>query len=167
MNLSEVLAVIQISLTFVLTIFILIIMLRQPLSPNLKLRFMNGKKLIECNRGKMATLSFHVENVGSLFAKPAAIALYGWVNFPTGFKPIEIRDSTQTKKSEAGLSGVFPDEGTTAIGFPRSHHLFYKEKWQFYLDVKMPQETKTYKIFIPVYHERGNCGTKVLKIKVV
>ncbi len=166
MELPVVLSVIQISLTFVLTIFILVIMLRQPLSPNLRLRFKNGKKLVKCERGKNTTLSFYIENVGTLFAKPAAIEVIGWINFPSGFKLKEIR-TLGGQNREVGTSGVFPDKGMSYLRFPRSHNLFYKEIWHFDVDVEIPQDTKNYQIFIPLYHERGNCGTKVLKVKVV
>ena len=152
MELPVVLSIIQISLTFVLTLFILVIMLRQPLSPNLRLRFNNGKKLINCEHGENVTLSFYIENVGTLFTKPAAISVKGWVNFPSGFKPKEIRTLGIRNIKEFGLSGVYPDEGTTSVGFPRDHHVFYKEKWHFDIDVEIPRETKIYKIFIPIYH---------------
>jgi len=166
MDLELILLIIEISLTFVLTLFILVIMLRQPLTPNLRIRFKNGKKLIRCKRGKDVTISFYIENTGALFAKPAAIGVTGWVNFPSGFKPKEIR-SLASQNRNVGVSGVYKDEGMSFLKFPRSHHLFYKERWHFDIDIEIPRERKTYPIFIPLYHERGNCDTKVLKVEVV
>ncbi len=111
-------------------------------------------------------MSFYIENVGAWFAKPAATGVTGWVNFPYGFKPKEIR-SLNKQNQDVGLSDVYEDKGMTYLKFPLTRALFYKEKWFFEIDVEIPQERKNYALFIPVQHERGNCGTKVLKVKVV
>ena len=166
MDLEVILSIIQILLTFVLTLFILVIMLRQPLTPNLRVRFKNGKKLTKCQPGEDITLSFYIENVGALFTKPAAIDVHGWLNFPSAFKLKQVRSITGVSQDVGPSIGGIVRE-MNAITLPGLHSLFYKERWNFDIDVKTPQEGgKTYSIFIPLHHERGNCGTEVLKIKV-
>jgi len=167
MNLEVMLLIIEISLTLVLTLFVLVIMLQQPLTPNLRVRFKNGKKLIKCRRGEDTTLSFYIENVGTLFAKPAALDVRGWPNFPSSFKLKQAKSITGiSQKITPSVGGIVG--GMNAITLPGRHSVFYKERWNFDIDVKIPEEGgKVYSIFIPLHHESGNCGTKVLKVKVV
>jgi hypothetical protein len=167
MELTVALLIIQIGLSSALTLLILIIMLRQPLTPNLRVRFEEGGKVTKHTPGENITLRFYIENVGTLLAKPAAIEVRGWLNFPSTLEIKQIESITGISNDVGpSIGGIV--EGMNVISLPGFHNLFYKERWNFDMKVTIPPESgKAYPISIPLYHERGNCSTEVLKIKVI